>query len=207
MKLKSPDNIFNLKIILCLLLLGLIYLVNIYQFVYLVTPWQNFGATTFVPKEILDFNLKTGAWIGYVEPETGNVFTCKEAIVFLEAEDQKIYRCCNSPEKNSCVRSTSQSFSSDEKCARQLMNIFNLPDQLSGTRDYRVLGYCPHSGNPSVTIVQISGDGEILWKSIDTLELDLINVALKYFFGPVIAMLGWVALRKHSGQWNLIRKK
>jgi hypothetical protein len=196
MKIKSPDKILNLKIILSLLLLGLIYLVNLYQLVYLVTPWLYFGEITFVPKEILDFTSKTDAWIGYVEPETGKVFTCKEAIAFLGAEDQNVYRCCNSPEKNSCVQSISQDFSGDEKCNRHMMDIFNLPPQLSGSQDYKVFGYCPHSGNPSITVVQISGDGEILWKSIETMGLDLINVAVKYFFGPVIALLGWFALRK-----------
>jgi hypothetical protein len=149
-----------------------------------------------IPVQILEFDPKTSAWIGYVESTTGNVFTCKQAIAYLQTENQSVYRCCNSPEKVSCTVIDHPNLITDKECENYLRRLFKIPDKLLETRDYKVFGYCPDSGNPNITVVQITNTGEVLWKSINTLNLDIISAGLKCFIGPLLIILvGWIVLK------------
>jgi hypothetical protein len=192
----NPATKFDIIVILLsFLTIGLLYSVNLFHLVYLLTPWQYFGETTITAVRILDFEPKTESLIGYKEPETGKAFTCQESVAFLEADDQKIYRCCNSPEKTSCVISSYQ-IRTTEECTRLALDIFNIQEHLPGTRDFKAFGYCRYVGTPSITVVQITNGGKILWKAVDIFELDFISIGLKLFSGPIIALAGWIVIRK-----------
>jgi hypothetical protein len=82
------------------------------------------------------------------------------------------------------------------ECQQTLMATFKIPSQLPSARDYKVFGYCPDSGDPRVTVVQITGNRAVLWKSINTLNLDIISSVLKCFIGPLLMILaGWIIRR------------
>ena len=98
MKMKAPTR-FQFILSICIIMIGTIYLINLYQLFYSATKWQDFGKMPITPQQILDFTPQTSVWIGYIEPETKSLFTCREAIAYLETKDQKTYRCCNSPER------------------------------------------------------------------------------------------------------------
>jgi hypothetical protein len=140
MEIKLRRNPQSFVFLFCLVSIGLIYLINPYQIVYLFTEWQNFGELPVVPVQILGFDPKTSAWIGYVESTTGDVFTCKEAIAYLKTENQSVYRCCNSPEKVSCTATDYPNLITDIKCDNYLRGLFQIPDKLLATRDYKVFG-------------------------------------------------------------------
>jgi hypothetical protein len=186
----QPIKDFKIIILLfCIVAVGLIYSVNVYQLVYQFTEWNEFGKMPVDPYRILDFIPKTAIWMGYLNPETGEVITCKESIVYLETTDQKTYRCCNLPEKVSCVVSNLPSPDLDQECQQYMIKLFNLPRHLVGSRDFKVFGYCPHSGSPAITAVRITNGGNILWKSVGTLEVDFINIGLKYCIGPWLILI------------------
>jgi hypothetical protein len=192
----SLNQNFEVGLILfCVIAVMALYVLNPYQITYQLTEWKEFGALPIEPKQILDFTPQTQAWVGYIEPDTKEMFTCKEAILYVETENGENYRCCNSPEKISCILSGLPNQFAEETCGQRMMEAKGIQYQLPQARDYKVFGHCPDSGDPTITVIQIASNGDILWKSINTLGLDILDVGLKCIIAPwLLVIAGWLTL-------------
>lgn len=189
MKSRRSQKINLVFAALGVLIVAFAYVFPLHPIIFLLTPWQYFGETSVTPISILDFEPKTQGWIGYIEPETKKGFTCKKSIAYVEAEDYKFYRCCNSDEKVSCVISSAAELPDNGKCTSAMKEEFHIPDQFRNSKDSKVSAYCPNSGIPNFTVVQITNSGKILWKSIDTLWIDVTIGVLRCYLGPAVILL------------------
>lgn len=188
MNTSSLKNRNTLFIILCIAGILLIYTVDLFKLNYQMTSWKQFGEPPIKVKHIQYFVPKTVDLIGYKETDTGEMFTCAESIVYVETESQETYRCCNSSEKISCFAGNFSSNIpvSDVECTNTLRELFGAPASLAGAKDYQAYGHCSAEGGSNFAVVQIDNNGLILWKSINTLNIEVTSTTLKCFGVPLL---------------------
>lgn len=194
MNLQSFKNRNGLIILVSVVVAILIYSIDFFKLDYQMTGWKQFGDSPVAPARIQYFVADTPNLIGFKDISGENV-SCAETVAYVETEAQENFRCCDTGGRIACMAGD---FPSDippaeEACVNSLQELFDIPISLAGTRDYKVFGVCSGGSQAEVTVAQIDGDGQILWKFINVNTITVLNSALKYLLGPaLLGLAGWI---------------
>lgn len=184
-------------VLICGVLILLIYTIDLFKLNYRIKGWEEFGRTPVTASHIQYFIADTPNLIGYQELDGGEMVSCATTVAYLKTDTNESYRCCDTSSKISCLAGD---FSNDipafdAECTNSLREIFGIPTTLKDTTDYQMYGSCPKSGHTEITVVQISGDGQILWKVFNATRIAMLSSTAKCILAPLLLILAvWVVV-------------
>jgi hypothetical protein len=202
MNLQSFKNRNGLIILVSIVAALLIFSTDIFKLNYRMTGWSQFGNSPVAPASIQYFIPDTPNLIGFKENGTGETVSCATTVAYVETDAQETYRCCNTGEKIACLAGdfSTDIPAADEACNNSLRELLGIPTLLAGAKDYKVFGDCAGGANAEVTVTQIDGSGQILWKSINVNTLTVLSSALKCVLVPaLLGLAAWIVFTTLRG--------
>lgn len=198
MNLQSFKNIKGLIILVSAIAILLMYSVDFYSINYRLEDWQPFGEVPVDIREIQHFVADTPNLIGYTEPGSGTTVSCSTTVAYVQAASGETYRCCNTRDRISCLAGN---FSNeipvvDQDCNDSLNQVFSVPPN----PEYQFFGSCADTATRQLTIVQLDHSRQILWKSLNVENIQLVIATLRCVIAPLlfILILGIVILTARS---------
>jgi len=206
--LKNKSVLFILG---CLLMVILVYSVDLFHLAYQRAAWREFGKLTVPAEHLVYFVNDTPNVIGYTDTATGERVDCAQALAYVQTDSGETYRCCQAQDKISCVTGTfaSEIPAADAACTDSLRATFGVPQTLAGAKDFQAYGICSTDSGSQLTVVQLSLDGQVAWKTLTTVGLGSVNSVLRCAIAPLLlalALRAFILLRRKPDPEKQMRR-